>query len=228
MSLYLITIISWQSQLPHIRFVLPTAPVMSVTMAEGRKMNAWFDRRGARPYPDPDSPAEIKSQPTQLLAIDDSRRSLEQLIASEIELLKPKFGENASKRIVLSGFSQGGVMTYHIGLQSSLPFAGLLAFGGYLPFVPEVDLTSVMHSANFDTRVTIFHGDSDAMINPVAATEALRRICTARTQLQRPERCELKTYAGLGHSFNQALIADAADQLKLLLPPVVDGEQSKL
>ena len=31
------------TQLPHVKFVFPTAPVQPVTLNMGMRMNAWFD-----------------------------------------------------------------------------------------------------------------------------------------------------------------------------------------
>jgi phospholipase/carboxylesterase len=106
-----------------IRFIFPNAPVRAVTINDGMEMRAWYDI-------DPRSPLSGAAE------IRESARSIEQLLARENERGVP------THRIVLAGFSQGGVHDpEHLA--------------------DEVSLASV------DVPIFMAHGHSDAMI-PIA------------------------------------------------------------
>ncbi|TMG80928.1 MAG: carboxylesterase, partial [Betaproteobacteria bacterium] len=76
-----------------VRFVFPHAPVRRVTINNGMAMRAWYDIAAA----DLSSRADIDG-------VLESQAQLEALIARENER------GIASSRIVLAGFSQGGVV----------------------------------------------------------------------------------------------------------------------
>lgn len=70
-------------------------------------------------------------------------------------------------RTIVAGFSQGGAMTYDVGL--SLPCAGLCVFSGYLHSNPEL--------TDLPPGVLIVHGNQDPVVPLTAARQA-------RAQLQ--------------------------------------------
>jgi phospholipase/carboxylesterase len=74
------------------------------------------------------------------------------------------------QRTVLGGFSQGGVMSYALGLGGDRPApAGILAFSGFIPVVPgwAPDLAS-----RRGLRVFIAHGRADPVIELAFAERA--------------------------------------------------------
>ena len=87
-----------------VRFIFPHAPVRRVTINNGMAMRAWYDIAAA----DLSSRADIDG-------VLQSQAQLEALIARENER------GIASSRIVLAGFSQGGVVALHTGLPSRAP-----------------------------------------------------------------------------------------------------------
>src|SRR4030081_1474188 len=98
-----------QMKLPRlgIRFVFPHAPMRPVTINGGLVMRAWYD---------------IAYQELALKEDERGRREaqrlLECMIARENRRVFP------SSRIVLAGFSQGGVITLQVGLRQAKRLAG--------------------------------------------------------------------------------------------------------
>jgi predicted esterase len=104
----------WQSTarrlataLPHIKFILPTAPERAVTMNRGRVMTAWYDiaalPRGGTHAPSPD-----------MVGIADAAATVERIAADELA----RFGIPRS-RVVVGGFSQGATVSLFTGLSNA-------------------------------------------------------------------------------------------------------------
>ena len=98
------------------RFVFPHAPRQPVTINAGMVMRAWYDIR------DPSFPGEADEE-----GIRQSEKTLREFIDREVE------AGIGSERIVLAGFSQGGVIGLRTGLLFERPLAGILALSTYLP-----------------------------------------------------------------------------------------------
>ncbi|MYD97939.1 MAG: carboxylesterase [Gammaproteobacteria bacterium] len=138
-----------------VRFVFPHAPVRPVTINAGMEMRAWYDI-------DPRSP---------LSGADDIRLSgdqVEELVAREEDRGVPR------SRIVLAGFSQGGVVALHLGLRSEDRFAGVMALSTYVHnhegLADEVSFSSI------DVPLFMAHGQMDPMIpitRAITSREAL-------------------------------------------------------
>jgi phospholipase/carboxylesterase len=145
-------------QAPAVRFVFPHAPIRAVTINGGAKMRAWYDI-------DPRAPlagdADIRASAA---AIEDL---IDEQVAQGI----------ATKRIVLAGFSQGGVIALHLGLHYREPLAGIMALSTYL-HDPErvVDRISL---ENAGIPIFMAHGLMDPMIpitRAITSREALRAL----------------------------------------------------
>lgn len=104
-----------------LRFIFPHAPVRPVTINNGMSMRAWFDIKSFDRNGDTDS-----------RGIDESCRRLDAIVDAEIAR------GVASDRILLAGFSQGGVIAMHTALRSNLHFAGLMVLSSYLPLVDRL------------------------------------------------------------------------------------------
>lgn len=136
-----------------VRFVFPHAPVQPVTINGGMRMRAWYDIRF------PDLGREIDA--------DGIRRSAEALA----ELVERETAMLETGRIVLAGFSQGGVIALHAGLCMQTPVAGIIALSTYLG-LPEVltDGDGAVHRA---TPIFLGHGLQDPVV-PLAMAETSR------------------------------------------------------
>ena len=128
-----------------VRFVLPHAPVMPVTINNGYRMRAWYDILGT----------EIDRRVDEA-GLRLSLQRVEALLASE------KARGMAAGRIVLMGFSQGCAMTLLAGLRHAERLAGLVGLSGYLPLAATT--AAERSDANALTPVFQAHGQFDNII----------------------------------------------------------------
>lgn len=136
-----------------VRFVFPHAPRRPVTVNGGMMMRAWYDIY--------EMTLERK---VDLANIAESSYQIEQLIQDQIDQ------GIAPNRIVLAGFSQGGVIAYQTALQSKHVLAGVLALSTYLVNANEVVEADIC--PNGDTPILIHHGLQDPVVAPVLAVQA--------------------------------------------------------
>ncbi len=135
-------------QLPQnhgIRFIFPHAPMQAVTINGGMVMRAWYDI------------LEVNLRKKEdVEGIESSQKILEALIDHEIEQ------GISSDKILLAGFSQGGVIILHTGLRYTKPLGGLLALSTYLALPDR--LATEANSANSNTPIFMAHGTMDPII----------------------------------------------------------------
>ncbi len=163
-----------------IRFVFPNAPVRPVTINAGMEMRAWYDI-------DPGAP---------LSGTEDIRASaaaIEALVAREIER------GVAAHRIVLAGFSQGGVIALHLGLRHPTRLAGIMALSTYVH--DHEHLTDEVSLASVDVPIFMAHGQADPMI-PIT-----RAITSREALLKLGYQVEWHEY-GMGHQVCQEEVDD--------------------
>lgn len=142
----------WPADMP-LRFVFPHAPVRPVTINNGMQMRAWYDIRSL----DADGRADEAG-------IRASSKTLDDLVAAE-----EARGIGADK-IVVAGFSQGGVIVLHNALRSTKRLAGLMALSTYMP-LPRTIAAEVAENPDCQDRslpVFMAHGSLDSMV-PFAA-----------------------------------------------------------
>lgn len=145
-------------QLPAVRFVFPHAPMRAVTINAGYVMRAWYDIVSLDFAPGREEEEGVRQ----------SARLVEALIARENARGIP------DGRIVLAGFSQGGVVALHTGLRHPQRLAGILALSCYLPLVDT--LTSEAQAANRDVPIFMAHGQADAVIPYDLGKRAAKRL----------------------------------------------------
>jgi phospholipase/carboxylesterase len=143
-----------------IRFIFPHAPMRAVTINGGFVMRAWYDILGQ----------DLARQEDER-GIRESGELVDQLIDKEIGRGIP------ANRIVLAGFSQGGVMTLQTGLRYPKRLAGLLALSCYLPLATT--LQNERSAANQDVPIFLGHGTADDIVplqRGLAARDALTKL----------------------------------------------------
>lgn len=131
-------------QLPHdlpVRFVFPHAPEIAVTAFGGQRARAWFDFDPAG---------------TDLPGMKKSVLQIQDLIQTELDNGMP------SERILLAGFSQGGVMAFQTALYYPKPLAGILALSTFL--AEGENLASGKSQANAQIPILMCHGQSDSVL----------------------------------------------------------------
>ena len=127
-----------------IRFVFPHAPVRAVTLNNGLRMRAWYDIA-----------AGDLTNRADIAGVRASQAQVEALIAREIAR------GIAAQRIVVAGFSQGGVIALHTGVRHVERLAGIVALSTYV-VLPEL-LAGEASPANRDVPIFMAHGTADPM-----------------------------------------------------------------
>ena len=99
-------------------------------------------------------------------------------------------------RIMLGGFSQGGMMTLHLASQGRLPMAGYISIAGAL-VVPDAVQEATSHSA----PITLIHGAQDEVVPFQAMSRAEDRLLIAGYQVTSHTRPEM------GHAIDAETIS---------------------
>ncbi|WP_447529491.1 alpha/beta hydrolase [Vreelandella sp. TE19] len=127
----------------NIRFIMPHAPRLPVTVNGGMVMPAWYD----------------------ILAMDLGRRVDETQLKHSAERIQTLIQEQLdqgmdSRRIIVAGFSQGGAVAYQAALTFDQPLGGLLAMSTYLATGESIELAA----ANQSVPVEVHHGNFDPVV----------------------------------------------------------------
>jgi phospholipase/carboxylesterase len=140
-----------------IRFIFPHAPVRPVSINNGDEMRAWYDF-----VPHAESGANHD--------IDESADQIKVLIDEQITRGIP------SERIVLAGFSQGGVIALHTAIRLEQRLAGVVALSTYLHDFRKTE--AERNDANLGIPILMIHGTQDPMI-------PIMQAATSRENLKR-------------------------------------------
>ncbi|MDP6882486.1 MAG: alpha/beta fold hydrolase, partial [Alteromonas macleodii] len=128
-----------------VKFLFPHAPERPVTINGGMRMRAWYDIKSL----DFESRADLEG-------VKESAAQVEALIQAQIESGIP------SERIVLAGFSQGGVIALHLAPRYANKFAGVIALSTYM-CEPSL-LGSEARDTNRETPIMMAHGEQDEVV----------------------------------------------------------------
>lgn len=159
---------------PGVRFVLPHAPYRPVTINAGQIMRAWYDIAPG---------GQVFVQNAEHL------REAEGLVRALIA--REHARGIAPERIVLAGFSQGGLVALHTGLRFPHPLAGLLILSA--PITDPLALIAASLPSARQVRIFLAHGTEDPLIPYALAQEARQAL------LQQGFRVEWHSYC-IGHS----------------------------
>jgi predicted esterase len=180
--------------LPHVKFVLPNAPVQPVTINFGMSMPAWYDIRSL-------SDMDQAEDEQGMLKTSES---ITQLIRDEIQAGIP------SERIVSGGFSQGGAISLLTGLSSEYQLGGIVCLSGYLPL--RTKIFALATEANRKTPIFMAHGDADEVV-------AYKYSSLSSQTLQKAGYSVIfKAYSGMGHAACPDEIEDLLKFLKDVIP----------
>lgn len=128
-----------------VKFIFPHAPERPVTINGGMRMRSWYDIKSL----DFNSRADLDG-------VQTSADQVENLINAQIESGIP------ANRIVLAGFSQGGVVALHILPRFAKKLAGVMALSTYM--CEPALLNSEAIDINKDTPIFMAHGDQDEVV----------------------------------------------------------------
>lgn len=193
------------SQMPHVKFVLPTAPTQPVAMNMNMPMPSWYDITG------------LDERSNEVCnGIEQSRNTLIHILDTEHSITNLPY-----HRMVLAGFSQGAALSLYTGMQ--LPHhkrpAGIVMLSGYLPNSKVFRITSGLE----DLPVLHCHGTADPMVQFAMALKTQQHLTlgekgTAATNYT------LKKYEGLQHTVSIEELEDLQLFLVNVLPLDVESE----
>ncbi len=128
-----------------VKFIFPHAPSRPVTLNNGMSMPAWYD----------------------LLSLDRSNNVKEDDILTTVTWINKFIDDEIesgtpSEKILLAGFSQGGVIAFHTGLRYPKKLGGIMALSTYIPFADN--LLGSMEAAQKGISIFAAHGQHDPVI----------------------------------------------------------------
>ena len=171
----------WQRLLPTVAFAAPNAP--------GAARAARWAISGSP------SPASIPQEMAR--GVESAAASLNAFLDAELSRLGL-----ADDRLALVGFSQGTMMSLHVGLRRAAKPAAIVGFSGMLAGAPPAlgpDAPPIL----------LVHGDADPMIPAGALFDAATTLGAAGACVQ------WHVSPGVGHSIDEAGMALAATHLTL-------------
>lgn len=132
-----------------IKFIFPHAPVRPITLNNGYEMRAWYD----------------------MLSLDRNNTTTEDDVLNSVAWINDFIDQEiesgiASDKILLAGFSQGGVIALHAGIRYPKKLAGVMALSTYIPF--DENLFSQINPQQKDLPIFAAHGTRDPVI-PLAS-----------------------------------------------------------
>ena len=128
-----------------VKFLFPHASERPITINGGMRMRAWYDIKSL----DFESRADLEG-------VKESAEQVEQLIKAQIE------SGIKAERIVLAGFSQGGVIALHLAPRFSQKLAGVMALSTYM--CEPALLSSEELDVNRETPIMMAHGEQDEVV----------------------------------------------------------------
>ena len=128
-----------------VKFLFPHAPERPVTINNGMRMRAWYD---------------IKT-------MDFNHRADAQGVMESADMVQALVEAQhaagfAYDRIVLAGFSQGGVIALHLGTRFGEKLAGIMALSTYMS--APGSLAEEASPANKSTPIMMAHGTHDNVV----------------------------------------------------------------
>ena len=130
----------------NIRFIFPHAPIQPITINGGMAMRGWYDIKNIT-----NIEREVDNN-----GIQDSVNRVLKIIDTQISEGIP------SEKIILAGFSQGGVIALNTAFQCKHKLGGVLALSTYLPNWDHFKAQNLKH--NNDIPFVIAHGSLDPVV----------------------------------------------------------------
>ncbi|KAK9810851.1 hypothetical protein WJX73_002185 [Symbiochloris irregularis] len=166
--------LEYRQQLPHVKWIFPNAPTRKITVNMGLKMPGWYDIVSFDKINGMEDEQGIK----------ESSRYIQSLIAEEVKAGIP------AKRVLVCGFSQGGVMAL-MALREPVEVGGILGLSSYLPLHMA---PTIVAPENKDTKVLMCHGTADPVVKYEYGQISVEKLKAAGAKV------DFKSYPGIGHS----------------------------
>ena len=138
--------LNWKRYMPNTIFVCPNGHEPCPINPSGYQ---WFDL--------------TKDDPDYILEKSIEAEKILNVFISEI---KTKFKLN-NEKIILSGFSQGCMMSINLGLTSNEKYKSVIGFSGKI-----INQENLKKRKKVSTNILLIHGDSDQVVSPNFMLEA--------------------------------------------------------
>ncbi len=167
---------AWQGLLPGTAFVSPHAPRPCGQAPVGRE---WF-------------PLTFRNSEERWTGVNQAAPILESFLDAELKLrnLPPS-------ALALVGFSQGTMMSLHVGLRRAVAPAAIVGYSGMLVMPENIEADAFTAEIRSRPPVLLIHGDADQLIPVQALFHAAQGLAT----LDVP--AEWHISAGIGHGIDQ-------------------------
>jgi phospholipase/carboxylesterase len=139
----------------RVRFVMPHAPRLPVTVNGGMVMPAWYDIKEMSLDRRVDE-AQLRESAARIQGL------VREQIARGID----------SRRIIVAGFSQGGAVAYEAALSFESPLGGLLAMSTYFATADGIELSE----ANRGLPIEVHHGSFDPVVPEALGRAGYERV----------------------------------------------------
>ena len=138
--------LNWKRHMPNTVFICPNGPESCEINPSGYQ---WFDL--------------TKDDPNYILA---ESLKVEKIINKFLNEIKQKY-QLENDKIILSGFSQGCMMSINVGLTQERPFSSIVGFSGKI-----IDTNNLKSRIKNFTDTLLIHGDLDDIVSPTHLLEA--------------------------------------------------------
>lgn len=166
---------AWQNLLPDTAFVSPHAPEPCGQAPVGRQ---WFELT----FRNPDE---------RWIGVNKAAPALNAFL--DEQLARYRLPPSA---LALVGFSQGTMMSLHVGLRRAAPIAAIVGYSGMLVLPKDGPADTVKDDITARPPVLLVHGDRDELIPP----QALFHASAALSELNVPVEWHLSQ--GIGHGID--------------------------
>jgi len=190
------------TQMNHVKFILPTAPIQRVTLDRGRTMPSWYDIVGFDDKFD-----------EHCSGILESREIIRSILSTEHEQSGAPYS-----RMALAGHSQGASLSLFAALTQPTPkqkLAGAVVMSGYLAsgkhkfkLTPGLEDTPILHC----------HGMQDDVVLYEMAHKSKQLLETKYGA----KNYTIKSYPNMVHDVIDEELKDAVSFLQSILPPIED------
>ena len=166
---------AWQPLLPDAAFVAPHGPEPCGQAPVGRQ---WF-------------PLTFRDPNERWTGVRQARPILERFIAAELRRF-----DLPPSALALVGFSQGTMMTLHVGLRRAAAPAAIVGYSGLLVLPPEGDPQTFAAEISARPPVLLIHGEADDLIPAQALFQAAQGLAALDVPVQ------WHMSAGVGHGID--------------------------
>jgi phospholipase/carboxylesterase len=178
---------AWQGLLPDAAFVSPHAPRPCGQAPMGRE---WF-------------PLTFRNPEERWTGVNQAAPVLESFIDTEL-----KRRNLPSTAVALVGFSQGTMMSLHVGLRRPVAPAGIVGYSGMLVMPENVAPDTFAAEIRSHPPVLLIHGDADPLIPVQALFHAAQGLAALGVPV------EWHTSAGIGHGIDQEGLRQGGEFLR--------------